>query len=202
MQEETKQEEIKEEKKYYDFISVAKRTPQDVYFIAQHDKNRALTLLLEGAEVKQRVVITKSKKNADTLSSHLNEQGIKSLAIHGNHRAEQIEDARRSFSVGETTLLITTDMILKALELKNIEQMISFDLSVDTQDYFHRIRLVDEVGSSISFVSSDDEKNFDSLEFSMRCEMQEKEIDGFTPTAAPKQEKKKKKPRHKKKNSY
>lgn len=190
----------KQEKKYYDFISIAKRTKQEVYFIAQHDKNRALTLLLKDAQVKQRIVICKSKKSADTLHFYLKEEGIKSLAIHGNHRTEQIEDARRSFSVKETTLLITTDMILKVLELKNIaEVMISYDLSLDPQDYFNRIRLVDEVGSSISLVSSDDEKNFETLEYTMRCEMQEMEIENFTPSAAPRKEKKRKKPRHNKK---
>jgi len=189
-----------EEKKYYDFISIAKRTTQDVYFLAQHDKNRALSLLLNGADDKQRVVICKSKKSADALKAYLDTQSIKSLAIHGNHRREKIEDARRSFSVKETTLLITTDMILKVLERKEkMDEIISYDLSLDPQDYFNRIRLVDEVGHSITFVSSDDEKNFEALEYAMRCEMEEKEIDGFSPTPAPRKEKKKKKPRHSKK---
>lgn len=191
--------EIEQEKKYYDFISVAKRTPQAVYFIAQHDKNRALELLLQKAVTKQRVVVCKSKKSADALHEYLDSKAMKSLAIHGNHRTEQIDDARRSFIVGETQLLITTDMILKSLELKNIEQIISFDLSLDTQDYFYRLRQVDELGESIVFVSSDDEKIFETLEYTMRSEMQEKEIEGFTPSTAPKKQKKKKKPRHSKK---
>ena len=56
-------EEKKIEKKYYDFISIASRTKQDVYFIAQHDKNIALTLLLESANAMQRIVVCKSKKD-------------------------------------------------------------------------------------------------------------------------------------------
>lgn len=193
-------EEVKKEKKYYDFISIAKRTQQDVYFVAQHDKNEALNLLLKDAEPAQRVVVCKSKKSADILEKYLKEKGIKSLSVHGNHRAEQIQDARRSFSVKETSLIITTDMILKALDVQEVvEVMISYDLPVDSQDYFNRIRLVDELGSSITLVSSDDEKNLDTVEFAMRCEMEEKEIVGFKPTSAPKKETKKKKPRHKKK---
>ncbi|MDQ7061999.1 MAG: helicase-related protein [Sulfurimonas sp.] len=191
--------EVKEEKKYYDFISIAKRTAQEVYFIAQHDKNKALGLLLKSANEKQRVVICKSKKSADALDAYLKAEGIKSLAIHGNHRAEQVEDARRSFTVGETKVLITTDMILKVLDLKaKMDEIISYDLSTDTQDYFNRLRLVDELGRSIVFVCSDDEKNFEAVEFAMRCEMQEMEIESFTPSPAPRQEKKRKKPRHKK----
>ena len=197
--EEVEIEVAKKEKKYYDFISIANRTSQDVYFIAQHDKNRALALLLKNADAKQRVVVCKSKKSADALHEYFKSKEMKSLSIHGNHRTEQIDDARRSFTVGETQLLITTDMILKSLELKNIEQIISFDVPIDAQDYFYRLRQVDEVGESVTLVSSDDEKNFETLEYTMRCEMKEMEVEGFTPTTAPRQEKKRKKPRHKKK---
>lgn len=193
-------EEKKQEKKYYDFISIAKRTKQELYFIAQHDKNVAFEILIKNADTKQRVVVCKSKKNADALCAYLKSKGINSLAIHGNHRTEQVDDARRSFSVKETSILITTDMILKSLELnKKIDEIISFDLPLTGDEYFHRLRLIDEVGQSISFVSSDEEKNLEAIEYMMRTEMTEMELDGFSPTSAPKKEKKKKKPRHSKK---
>ena len=187
------------EKKYYDFISVAKRTTQNVYFVAQHDKNSMFELLLKNSDKKQTVVVTKSKKNADELASYLKSKEINAVSIHGNHRAEQINDARLSFSVGETTTLITTDMILKSMELTNIERIISYDLPLVPQEYFSRLKLVDEVGESISFVSSDEEATLEAIEFLMKCEMKELELEGFSPTSAPKKEKKKKKPRHSKK---
>ena len=187
------------EKKYYDFISIAKRTIQNVYFVAQHDKNTMFELLLKNSDKKQTVVLTRSKKNADELASYLKSKEIKAVAIHGNHRAEQINDAQLSFNVGETTILITTDMILKSMELTGIERIISYDLPLVPQDYFARLKLVDELGESISFVSSDEEATFESIEFLMKCEMKELELEGFLPTSAPKKEKKKKKPRHSKK---
>ena len=196
-----KEKETKKEKKYYDFISVAGRTSQEVYFIAQHDKNKAFELLIKDANVKQRVVVCKSKKNADSLCLYLKEQGIASTAIHGNHRVEQVEKAKHSFGVSETNILITTDMILKSLDLKNIEVMISYDLPIDAQDYFYRLRQVDEKGKSISFVSSEDEKNFEAIEFTMRTQMKEVELEGFEATPAPRQEKKNKKPRHSKRKA-
>ena len=194
------QEEIKPaEKKYYDYISIAKRTTQNVYFVAQHDKNSMFELLLKNSDKKQTVVLTRSKKNADELADYLKLKEIKALSIHGNHRAEQINDARLSFSVCETTILITTDMILKSMELSNIERIISYDLPLVPQDYFSRLKLVDEVGESISFVSPDEEATLEAIEFLMKCEMKELELEEFSPTPAPKKEKKKKKPRHPKK---
>ncbi len=187
------------EKKYYDYISIAKRTTQNVYFVAQHDKNSMFELLLKNSDKKQTVVLTRSKKNADELADYLKLKEIKALSIHGNHRAEQINDARLSFSVCETTILITTDMILKSMELSNIERIISYDLPLVPQDYFSRLKLVDEVGESISFVSPDEEATLEAIEFLMKCEMKELELEEFSPTPAPKKEKKKKKPRHPKK---
>ena len=194
------QEEIKPaEKKYYDYISVAKRTIQNVYFVAQHDKNSMFELLVKNSDKKQTVVLTRSKKNADELADYLKSKEIKALSIHGNHRAEQINDARLSFSVGETTILITTDMILKSMELTGIERIISYDLPLVPQEYFARLKLVDEVGESISFVSADEEATLEAIEFLMKCEMKELELEEFSPTPAPRKEKKKKKPRHPKK---
>jgi len=187
------------EKKYYDYISVAKRTTQNVYFIAQHDKNSMFELLFKNSDKKQTVVLTRSKKNADELADYLKLKEIKALSIHGNHRAEQINDARLSFNVGETTILITTDMILKSMELTNIECIISYDLPLVPQEYFARLILVDEVGESISFVSADEEGTLQAIEFLMKCEMKELELEKFSPTPAPKKERKKKKPRHAKK---
>ena len=157
MPEEEKEVIKPKEKKYYDFISIAKRTAQSVYFVAQHDKNRMLELLIKNSDEKQTVVLCKSKKNADGLAEYLKAKEIKATAIHGNHRAEQINDARLSFNVGETKVLITTDMILKSMELPNIERVISYDLPLISQDYFSRLRLVDEIGESICFVSADEE---------------------------------------------
>ena len=156
-------------------------------------------LLLKNSDKKQTVVLTRSKKNADELADYLKSKEIKAVSIHGNHRAEKINDARLSFNVGETTILITTDMILKSMELTGIERVISYDLPLVPQEYFARLILVDEVGESISFVSPDEEGTLETIEFLMKCEMKELELEEFSPTPAPRKEKKKKKPRHTKK---
>lgn len=193
-------------KKYYDHISVAKRTKQVAYFVEQHDKARMFEQLLNKSEKKQRVIVVRSKRNADELSKYLQTKEISVLAIHGNHRAEQIEEAAKAFNAAEINLIITTDMILKSLNLTNIEQIISYDLPSQADEYFVRLRYVDEVGESISFVKLDEEKTLQSIEFMMKQEMPQEELEGFTPTSAPQGKRlgqhfkdQKKKPRHSKK---
>lgn len=191
----------KNTKKYYDHISVATRTTQLAHFVLPHDKPAMLEQIIKNISGKNIVIITKNKRSADELSMHFKSKNITALAIHGNHRLEQQKDVANAFSAGEINILITTDMILKTLELKNIQIMISYDLPSELDNYFARVLYVDEVGESISLVSPEDEKLLISIEFLMKVEMQEEEVKDFVPSTedAPKPIKKNKKPRHSKK---
>ena len=187
-------------KKYYDYISVGNRTKQVAYFVQQHDKNKMFVELLKTLDSKQIIVLVKSKKGADNLMEYLKEKDIQSLAIHGNHRASQIEDAKNAFNNKETNILITTDRILETLTLTDIQIVINYDLPLDPTDYFKRLRLVDEVGESISFIDPEDEKTLATIELMMKCEIVEVEIENFEHTnrARTGTKDKTKKPRHKK----
>ena len=187
------------EKKYYDHISVAKRTSQSAYFVAQHDKTAMLDLLLKTKDMKQTIILTKSKKSADELYFHLKDIGFKVLAIHGNHKPEMVIESAKAFNESEINILITTDMILQSLELKNIQTILNYDLPLEPMDYFKRLRLVDEIGESFSLVSADEDRMLSTIELMMKMEMPEATLDGFEATPFVQTYKpKKKKPRHKK----
>ncbi|OIP54394.1 MAG: helicase [Helicobacteraceae bacterium CG2_30_36_10] len=193
-------------KRYYDYVSVGKRTKQVAYFVEQHDKTAMFEQLIKNSDKKQIVVMVKSKRNADALSKYLKEKDISATVIHGNHRVEQIEEAGKAFNAGEINILITTDMILKSLNLTNIQQILSYDLPLKAEEYFVRLSYVDEIGESISFVTLDEEKVLETIEFMMKLEMPQEELEGFTPTPAPQGKRlgqrfkdQKKKPRHSKK---
>jgi ATP-dependent RNA helicase RhlE len=185
-------------KKYYDFISIANRTKQDAYFVQQHDKNRMIQELLVNAQ--QTLIVVKNKRSGDTLKEFLNELSIDSLCIHGNHRISQIEEGQNAFNTKECSILITTDRTLEKIGLLHVEKVISYDLPREHDDYFTRLRLVDETGEAVSLIDPDDEKTLLSLELFMRCVMNEQEIEGFEHSdyVAPLVRPKKKKPRHKK----
>ena len=194
------EENTKTTKKYYDYISVGNRTKQVAYFVQQHDKNRMFSELLKTFTQKQILVLTKSKKNADKLMEYLKEKGTISLAIHGNHRASQIQDAQTTFNDKTTKILITTDRILDLLTLTDVETIVNYDLPLDATDYFKRLRLVDEIGESISLIDPEDEKILATIELMMKCEIVEVEMESFEHTNRPSLviKDKTKKPRHKK----
>jgi ATP-dependent RNA helicase RhlE len=191
------EESSKPVKKYYDYISVGNRTKQVVYFVEPHDKPAHFELFFKENPLLKTIVICKSKKTADTLGIYLKENGMNASVIHGNHRASQIQDASLAFNEADTALLITTSKIYESLEIDTLNRVLYYELPFEAADYFKTLRGVDEVGESILFVSSDDEKTLETLELMMKYEIPQLEIEAFSHTPLPKIDKsKKKKPRH------
>jgi ATP-dependent RNA helicase RhlE len=186
---------------YYDQRSVALRTKQSLYFVQEHDKIAMLELLLNDYKEMQVVIVVKNKKKADELSSFLISKKFKVLAIHGNHREVQQKEAVIAFNETTLTIIITTDMILKTLELENINLVISHNLPNTPQDYYNRLALMNEKGAAIMLVSSDDEILLHDIEVNMKVEIEEKMMEGFVNSETPislGKKNRKKKPRHSK----
>lgn len=186
-------------KKYYDHVSIAKRTKQVAYFVAQHDKTALFEQWLKNNAKKRIVILTKSKRTADDMSKYLSSKSILATPIHGNHRVEQKEEASRAFSTAKINIIITTDMILKSLNLAKIEVIVNYDLPQAPDEYFVRLRHVDEIGEAISFVSNDEKSTLEMIELMMKQEMPKEKLKDFTPTPPPQSNKPAQNPKDKKK---
>jgi len=202
-QRDTPKESIDKKSIYYDQRSVALRTTQSIYFVQDHDKVSMLGLLLNDYKGQQVVIVVKSKKKADALSVFLISKEFNAISVHGNHRQAQQQEAARKFNLGTLNIIITTDMILKTLELENIKLVVNYDLPDITQDYYNRLALMKELGVSIALISPEDEPLLDDIEFNMKKEIKEKVLEGFVASDKPKQtgnskKDKTKKPRHRK----
>ncbi len=183
---------------YHDQRSVALRTTQSICFVQEHDKAAMLALLLNDYRDMQAVIVVKSKKKADTLSKLLNSKDFNAASVHGNHRKSQQQEAASKFNATSLHILITTDMILKTLALDNIKLLVSYDLPDDMQEYYNRLALMKEQGASIALVSPEDEPILDDIEYNMKKEIDEKEVEGFVASKAPNEKNKQKKDRSKK----
>ncbi|SFV58264.1 ATP-dependent RNA helicase RhlE [hydrothermal vent metagenome] len=199
----SEQKDTVKEELYYDQRSVALRTTQGIYFVNEHDKMSMLDLLFD-VEVKMpTVMVVKSKKKADALAVFLASKGFTARAVHGNHREVQQKEVAEAFSLGTLDILITTDMILKTLDLENIKLLFSYDLPDDVQTYYNRLALMKEEGVGIALVSVEDEFYLENIEVNMKAEIEEKVLEGFVASALPSSKNKakkdrRKKPRHKK----
>jgi len=191
---------------YNDPISVAKRAKQKVYFAAQVDKSAMLEKIIRGMDKAQALVLIKTKRAADNLSQYLKTRDINALAIHSNKGKQACEIGARAFEEGEIDILITTDMILQSLELKDVEYVLGYDLPIEPEHYLDRIGCMSETGEAISLVSEEEETFLFLIERMLRQEIPQEELEGFDATPKNDAEVKpvktqKKKPRHRKQKS-
>ncbi len=160
-------------------INVAKGVKQIVHLVEQHNKIDMLLQVIKNNTNKQTVIVTKSKRKADELSRYLRAQDIKVTAIHGNHRDSEFKAVTKDFNTYALNVLITTDMILQSLDLSNIQQIISYDLPVESSYYLSRLGCLEERGVAISLVSPDEENLLSDIEFAIKLEILREVVKDF-----------------------
>jgi ATP-dependent RNA helicase RhlE len=191
------------QKQFNNPVSIAKRSNQRVHAVERSDKASMLAYIIKNEGIERAVVITKTKRDADALSAHLQSQKINAAALHGNKSKEACERAANAFQKQELTVLITTDMIFQALKLQELPYIVSYDLPADAEHYLSRMGSLSEKGLAIALVSPDENSLLYTIERIMKRAIPQEDVEGFTPSTeapmddAPKRQKNmKEKPRH------
>ncbi len=81
--------------------ATADRVTQVVYKVAEDDKRDAVLHLIRGRDLKQVLVFSNTKIGASRLSRHLEQDGIKASAIHGDKTQQERMAALEAFKNGD-----------------------------------------------------------------------------------------------------
>ena len=159
--------------------SVVETISQRVHFAEKAEKSQLLIDLLEGSDVQQVLVFTRTKHGADKLAKILNRAGIQSSAIHGNKSQNARVKAMNDFKGGACRVLIATDIAARGIDIDQLPLVINYDLPEVPETYVHRIGRTGRAGhegAAWSFCSED--------EFEYLCDIQK--LTGLTiPTEGP-----------------
>ena len=171
-------------------IAVAKdnQTAKNInHYIHPVDKARKAELLIELIEVgnwNQALVFTRTKHGADRLTKQLQKADITAAAIHGNKTQNNRMKALDSFKKNKIRILVATDVASRGIDIKNMQQVINFDVPTVAKDYIHRIGRTGragELGNAISLVSADEYKLLEDIEKLLKKTLTRHEVDGFEP---------------------
>ena len=152
------------------------------------DKSRKAELLMELIEVNnwdQALVFTRTKHGADRLQKQLTRADISTKAIHGNKTQNNRLKALESFKNNKIKILVATDVAARGLDIKNLPQVVNFDVPTGPKDYIHRIGRTGrggEKGQAISLVSADEIKLLNDIEKLLKYKLKRIEVKGFEPT--------------------
>jgi len=164
--------------------TTAKSVSQWVYPVDKKRKPALLTQLIQEGDWRQALVFTRTKHGANRLSDHLEKNGIRAAAIHGNKSQGARTKALNGFKDGSVHILVATDIAARGLDIDQLPQVVNFDLPNVAEDYVHRIGRTGRAGASgqaYSLVSADETKLLSGIEKLTRQSIPRRSVEGFEP---------------------
>lgn len=152
--------------------------------VDKKQKPYLLSELIKTQQWTQLLVFTKTKVGANKLTRHLQTEGIKAAALHGDKSQAVRTKTLADFKAGTVTILVATDVAARGLDIEQLPQVVNFDLPTVAEDYIHRIGRTGRAGSkgeAISLVSADEFKQLTEIERLIKRLLPRELVDGFEP---------------------
>ncbi|MCA1626779.1 MAG: DEAD/DEAH box helicase, partial [Acidobacteria bacterium] len=140
---------------------------QMAYPVALESKTALLLDLLEREQFERVLVFTRTRRGAERLSHILEARAHKVNRIHADRTQPQREAALRGFKVGQTRVLVATDIAARGIDVDSVSHVINFDVPAAPEDYVHRIGRTGRAGQSgraITLVTPVDELSMRAIE--------------------------------------
>ena len=156
--------------------TTAERVAQVAFRVSKEHKRHLLVhLFRNGASDEgpwfQALVFTRTKHGANRLASQLEAAGIRAAAIHGNKSQAARVRALEDFKAGRVAALVATEVASRGIDIKELPQVVNYELPNVPEDYVHRIGRTARAGATgraVSLVAPDEAGLLRDIERTMR----------------------------------
>ena len=160
--------------------------------IAQHvllcdhldHKEALLKHLLLGQTIKQAIIFTATKSDTVRLSESIAQWGLTTQALNGNLSQSARNKTMESFAKGQFTVLVSTDVASRGLDIANVSHVFNFDLPKQVEEFVHRTGRTGRAGfkgEAYSLVGPKDWVNFKAIEAFLQKTFTTEVIEGLEP---------------------
>jgi ATP-dependent RNA helicase RhlE len=160
----------------------AETVTQFVYEVPGHLKMPLLLHLLRDSTLNMVLVFSRTKHGADKIAHRLDEQGIRTAALHANRSQNQRLRALKDFKSGAVRVLVATNIAARGIDVDGISHVVNYDFPMHAEDYVHRIGRTGRaraVGDAISFVAPEEHDDLRSAERFIGRGIVRKRAEGF-----------------------
>ncbi|MEH6648406.1 MAG: DEAD/DEAH box helicase [Motiliproteus sp.] len=164
--------------------TAASQVEQIVYSVDAERKRELVSYLIGSQNWQQVLIFTRTKQAADLLTSEMNKDGLKTLAIHGDKSQGARDRALEAFRQGEIRALVGTDVAARGLDIDQLEYVINYELPYNAEDYIHRIGRTGRAGGSglaISLLSPEENYLLEEVEAVLGNSLPQQWLPGYEP---------------------
>ena len=125
------------------------------------------------------VVFVRTKVRAERVVAAMERAGLKTEAIHGGKEQTERFEVLDRFRSGENTVLVTTDVSARGIDIPNVDCVINYDVPEDPEQYVHRIGRTGrgtKRGQAITFCSEVEKKLLEQIEEYIDLEVEQLEL--------------------------
>jgi ATP-dependent RNA helicase DeaD len=119
---------------------------QIAYQVPQDQKMAALCTLLRSSEGESSLIFGKTKYGVEKLGKQLNRLGFTVGTLHGNKSQHAREEVLTAFRRGQVQTLLATNVAARGLDIKDIYQVINYELPESSDLFTHRIGRTGRMG--------------------------------------------------------
>ncbi|MBQ0684472.1 ATP-dependent RNA helicase RhlE [Providencia rettgeri] len=164
--------------------SASEQITQYVHLVDKKRKSELLSFMIGRENWQQVLVFTRTKHGANRLAEHLNKDGIKAAAIHGNKSQGARTRALADFKSGDIRVLVATDIAARGLDIEQLPYVVNFELPNVAEDYVHRIGRTgraEATGMAVSLVCIDEAKLLKDIEKLLKKPIPRMSVEGYEP---------------------
>ena len=134
---------------------------QVLYQVPNFKTKLSLLMHLLDKKEQRTIIFCKTKEAATNIGKYLvRKKGEEQVRVlHGNKGQNTRINAINDFRDGNVSVLVTTDVVARGIDISGVSHVINFDIPLVYEDYVHRIGRTGRAGStgvSVSFAGEED----------------------------------------------
>lgn len=145
----------------------------------QNDKLETLLACLAEFTPRQAIVFCNTKIETQAVADWLDDHKVSAKAIHGDLDQRQRDQVLVQFSNNSVCVLVATDVAARGIDVKEIDAVINFDMTRDTDVHTHRIGRTGRAGAkgiAIHLVTPKDTHKVSDIEKRFQINAQYRDI--------------------------
>jgi len=147
---------------------------QKAYVCHEAQKTGLVQHLFAEKEWKKVILFAGSKIKVKELFKIFRRMGLSVGEMHSDLDQAQRDHIMHEFRNNRVNILVATDIVSRGIDIDDISLIINYDVPRDAEDYVHRIgrtARAGEQGSSITFISVEDQYKFRKIEDFLEMEI-------------------------------